>query len=79
MNTNSLLRGRTARGMARRQQLHDAVLKEIIREEIIIDQQRHELAALATLMLVRAKEEEEDESSNTVWKNLHQDLRRPSD
>ncbi|KAJ4310941.1 hypothetical protein N0V84_010712 [Fusarium piperis] len=65
MNTNSLLRGpptRTARGMAMRQQIQDAVLKEIIHDEIIIEQ-RHELAALATLMLARAKEE--DASSNS--------------
>lgn len=63
--------------MAMQQQFREAVIREIIHEEILIEQ-RHELAALATLLLAKAREEEED-SSNSVWKNQRQDPRRPSD
>jgi hypothetical protein len=62
--------------MAMHQQFREAVIREIIHEEILIEQ-RHELAALATLLLAKTREEED--SSNSVWKNLRQDPRRPSD
>ncbi|RSL68177.1 hypothetical protein CEP53_002693 [Fusarium sp. AF-6] len=62
---NSHLRGSRPgpASMAMPQAFREAVITEIIHEEILIEQ-RHELAALATLLLAKAQEEE-DASSNS--------------
>ncbi|KAL6353499.1 hypothetical protein LRP88_13994 [Fusarium phalaenopsidis] len=62
---NSHLRGSQPgpANMAMHQQFREAVIREIIHEEILIEQ-RHELAALATLLLAKTREEEEDSSNS---------------
>ncbi|UPK97030.1 hypothetical protein LCI18_007965 [Fusarium solani-melongenae] len=62
MDLNLLSSQSNSSNMAMNQQLREAVIREIIHEEILIEQ-RHELAALATLLLSKAREEEDSSNS----------------